>query len=156
MGCIKSKLNRQSVKLTHEDMDFLKLHTNYTEDSIKEWFKGFKQDCPNGQLTLANFVHMYMMFFPTHENAGNFLSHVFRSFDTDDSGYLDFKEFLVAIDVISGEDTSQKLQLAFRYTTITPPIPLPSSSFRGFSRDVNKENFETHFLRLFRFKKILN
>ena len=117
MGCIKSKLNRQSVKLTHEDMDFLKLHTNYTEDSIKEWFKGFKQDCPNGQLTLANFVHMYMMFFPTHENAGNFLSHVFRSFDTDDSGYLDFKEFLVAVDVISGEDTSQKLQLAFRYAT---------------------------------------
>lgn len=37
MGCLGSK-----DKLTKEDMDFLKSHTRYDEQTIKEWYKGFK------------------------------------------------------------------------------------------------------------------
>ena len=46
MGCIKSKPG-----LSQEDLEFLKSHTRYDENTIKEWYKGFKQDCPNGRLT---------------------------------------------------------------------------------------------------------
>lgn len=37
MGCLGSK-----DRLTKEDMDFLKSHTRYDEQTIKEWYKGFK------------------------------------------------------------------------------------------------------------------
>ena len=37
MGCFGSK-----DKLSKEDMDFLKSHTRYDENTIKEWYKGFK------------------------------------------------------------------------------------------------------------------
>lgn len=40
MGCLGSK-----DKLTKEDMDFLKSHTRYDEQTIKEWYKGFKVIC---------------------------------------------------------------------------------------------------------------
>ena len=108
MGCIKSKQG-----LTQEDLEFLKAHTRYDENTIKEWYKGFKQDCPNGRLTPVKFVDMYKMFFPSG-NAEQFCDHVFRTFDTDKNGYIDFKEFLIAIDVTSNGTAEEKLKWAFR------------------------------------------
>ncbi|KAI8430706.1 hypothetical protein MSG28_000894 [Choristoneura fumiferana] len=108
MGCFVSK-----DKLTKEDMDFLKTHTSYDETTIKEWYKGFKQDCPNGRLTPAKFVDMYKMFFPSG-NAVEFCDHVFRTFDMDKNGYIDFKEFLQAIHVTSSGTPEEKLKWAFR------------------------------------------
>lgn len=49
-----------------------------------------QQDCPNGRLTPAKFVDMYKMFFPSG-NAEEFCDHVFRTFDMDKNGYIDFK-----------------------------------------------------------------
>lgn len=111
MGCIKSKLGQS--KLTQEDLEFLKAHTRYDESTIKEWYKGFKQDCPDGKLTPIKFVDMYKMFFPSG-NAEQFCDHVFRTFDTDKNGYIDFKEFLLAIDVTSAGTAEEKLKWAFR------------------------------------------
>ena len=108
MGCIKSKQG-----LSGEDLEFLKAHTRYDENTIKEWYKGFKQDCPNGRLTPVKFVDMYKMFFPSG-NAEQFCDHVFRTFDTDKNGFIDFKEFLLAIDVTSAGTAEEKLKWAFR------------------------------------------
>lgn len=109
MGCIASKKNG----LSEEDMEFLKSHTRYDEATIKEWYKGFRQDCPNGTLSPTKFVDMYKLFFPSG-NAEQFCDHVFRTFDTDKSGTIDFKEFLLAIDVTSAGDPEEKLKWAFR------------------------------------------
>lgn len=59
-----------------------------------------QQDCPNGRLTPAKFVDMYKMFFPSG-NAEEFCDHVFRTFDMDKNGYIDFKvskRFYIEID----------------------------------------------------------
>ncbi|CAG2058927.1 unnamed protein product [Timema podura] len=73
----------------------------------------WRQDCPNGRLTPAKFVDMYKMFFPSG-NAEEFCDHVFRTFDMDKNGYIDFKEFLLAIDVTSSGTPEEKLKWAFR------------------------------------------
>lgn len=52
-----------------------------------------QQDCPNGRLTPAKFVDMYKMFFPSG-NAEEFCDHVFRTFDMDKNGYIDFKVWM--------------------------------------------------------------
>jgi len=109
MGCIASKKNG----LSEEDMEFLKSHTRYDEATIKEWYKGFRQDCPNGTLSPTKFVDMYKLFFPSG-NAEQFCDHVFRTFDTDKSGTIDFREFLLAIDVTSAGAPEEKLKWAFR------------------------------------------
>ena len=117
MGCIKSKPG-----LSQEDLEFLKSHTRYDENTIKEWYKGFKQDCPNGRLTPPKFVDMYKLFFPSG-NAEQFCDHVFRTFDTDKDGNIDFKEFLLAIDVTSTGSPEEKLKWAFRIRVTTKFLP---------------------------------
>lgn len=101
-----------SKKLSKEDMDFLTDNTNFTKHQIKQWYKGFMRDCPNGQLTRKKFLEVYSSFFP-QGNAEKFCEHVFRTFDSDNSGKIDFKEFLLAINITSAGKPEQKLEWAF-------------------------------------------
>src|SRR6218665_52279 len=72
----------------------------------------FQRDCPNGQLTRDKFLEVYSSFFP-QGNADKFCEHVFRTFDSDNSGKIDFKEFLQAINITSSGRPEQKLEWAF-------------------------------------------
>jgi len=99
-------------KLAKEDMDFLIDNTNFSKQQIKQWYKGFMRDCPNGQLTRSKFLEVYASFFPDG-NAEKFCEHVFRTFDADNSGKIDFKEFLLAINITSAGKPEQKLEWAF-------------------------------------------
>merc|ERR1712212_862679 len=99
-------------KISKEDLDFLVSHTHYTQDTIIEWYKGFKQDCPDGQLNPEAFMKIYSKCFPMG-NASEFCDHAFRTFDTDKNGFIDFKEFLLAIDVTSSGTPEEKLNWAF-------------------------------------------
>ena len=86
------------------------------------------QDCPDGLLTQSAFMKIYSKCFPAG-NAKEFCDHVFRfqlisfeyflilifrTFDRDKNNFIDFKEFLLAIDVTSGGSPKEKLQWAFR------------------------------------------
>lgn len=109
MGSSKSKLN-----LPEEDLEFLRKHTNFDEKEIKRWYKDFQKDCPNGQLSSTQFVGNYKKLFPEGTNADEFCSHIFRTFDKDNDGTVDFKEFLLAINVTSTGSAEEKLKWAFK------------------------------------------
>lgn len=109
MGCSSSK----SIKLNNEDLDFLIRNTSYNEKTIKEWYHGFLQDSPDGKLDRTKFVQMYQMFF-TKGNPEEFCDHVFRTFDVDGNGHVDFKEFLLAVGITNNGTKEEKLKWAFR------------------------------------------
>ncbi|CAD5115075.1 DgyrCDS4091 [Dimorphilus gyrociliatus] len=100
-------------KLSKEDLDFLLTNTNFNKRQIKQWYKGFMRDCPSGQLTRKKFLEVYSGFFP-EGNAEKFCEHVFRTFDSDNSGRIDFKEFLLAINITSAGKPEEKLEWAFQ------------------------------------------
>ena len=101
------------TSLNEEDLEFLKAHTQYDFVTIESWYKSFKKDCPDGRLTPEMYIKTHKQFFPTG-NAEQFSEHIFRTFDTDKNGYLDFKEFLLAINIMSAGTPEEKLKWAFR------------------------------------------
>ena len=64
-------------------------------------------------MTANSFRKIYTKCFPSG-NVNEFCDHVFRTFDTDKNGFIDFKEFLLAIDVTSTGSPEEKLDWAFR------------------------------------------
>ena len=52
--------------------------------------RGFKKDCPGGLLCQDKVLEMYTMILP-EGNAKNFVEQIFRVFDKDGDGTIDFK-----------------------------------------------------------------
>ena len=77
-----------------------------------------QKDCPSGELSRRKFLSIYSTLFPEGK-AGPFYEHVFRTFDEDGSGRIDFKEFLQArnsVYFIRGSlDTVLLLLLSFSF-----------------------------------------
>ena len=111
MGCTFTKTSAMS--LSDEDIAFLTKNTQYTEKEIRDWYKGFQQDCPDGKLTKKKFLEIYSLFFSSG-SPQEFCEHVYRTFDSDGDGYIDFKEFLLAVGITTGSDPREKLKFAFK------------------------------------------
>ena len=112
MGCIKSKVKIRK-SLPDADMQYLKRVTRYDEKHIQDLYDNFRQDCPNERFTQEQFIDMYQSFFPSG-NVKEFCEQVFRTFDTDKDGFINFKEFLFGMHVTSAETPEEKLRWAFR------------------------------------------
>jgi neurocalcin delta len=100
------------VELDAETVERLTKNTNYTPEQINQWHEAFLRDCPNGKLTSRQFTEVYKRFYPEFE-ADKYSAQVFRTFDADNNGYIDFVEFLLAVNVNSNGDMRDKLVLAF-------------------------------------------
>ena len=121
MGCVSSKQDCVSIQsciecnqdLESEDLEVLKYHTRYDDNTIKEMHQRFTEDCPNGRLTPEKFIDLCKTFYWIGY-AEQYCNHFFRTFDTDQNGFIDFKEFLLAVYVTSDGTAKEKLESAFR------------------------------------------
>ena len=97
-------------KLSEEDIEFIYDNTHYSLKDIKDWhrwqfwekyffkkiclkecfFRGFAKDCPNGKLYRQKVTEVYDELVP-NGNHKFFVDQIFRIFDQDANGYLDFK-----------------------------------------------------------------
>ncbi|XP_005745257.1 recoverin-like [Pundamilia nyererei] len=104
--------NSKSGAVSKEILEDLKLNTKFSETEIVQWYENFKKQCPNGRITKEEFQTIYSKFFP-ESDANTYAQHVFRSFDTNDDGTLDFKEYIIALHMTSTGKTTRKLEWAF-------------------------------------------
>ena len=62
-------------------------------------------------MTVKQFKEMYAEYFDG--DASEFASHVFRTFDKDSSGFIDFREFVTSLSITSRGSLDEKLEWAF-------------------------------------------
>ena len=117
MGAEKSKVKEVGGhELSDEELSFLVKNTDHSVQGVKvrfynkilEAFLGISEEVDKSQ-----FIQMYRTLFP-NGNAEKFSQNMFRIFDTDNSGTIDFREFMLALHLTTNATAEEKLTLSFR------------------------------------------
>jgi len=91
-------------------------HTGMGEDMIKEHYSRWIKQHPDGKMDKHSFKEMIGAGFPgfSGEQKKKMVKNVFRIYDTNQDGYIDFEEFMVVFCVLSGGQPEEVLGKIFR------------------------------------------
>ncbi|XP_033121205.1 neuronal calcium sensor 1-like isoform X2 [Anneissia japonica] len=107
------RMGKSSSRLDNDVLKDLELNTHFSSKEILQWHKGFMKDCPDGCLHQNEFLNIYQQFFPFGD-ATKFATFVFKVFDENQDGLIEFTEFIKALSVTSRGNVDDKLDWAFR------------------------------------------
>merc|ERR1712012_635565 len=80
---------------------------------VREHFDAFVAEHPNGKMKKKDFREMMSKALPK-KDAGKMEKHVFRIYDTNNDGYIDFVEFMVVFYIMSDGTPQEVLKSIFR------------------------------------------
>merc|ERR1712150_122361 len=86
--------------------------SRFTTSEIISWHKTFNQNFPDNKMSLSGLMKIYEEIFPNGD-ASAFAQHMFRRFDLNGDGWIDFKEFLTILSITSRGEAKEKLKWAF-------------------------------------------
>merc|ERR1712241_1601403 len=106
MGAVVGKGSSPGAKkLSKEDMSWFQHHTSHSTKAIEEMHAKFYKDYPRGGI----YRHEFAKLLPAGLGTVHFLDHIFRTLDLDGNGYLDFKENMLAMDLVNAKTPVDKL-----------------------------------------------
>lgn len=80
----------QSKNIKPKMLEELLQITGFSAQEIFEWYQDFHKEYPQNHLTVREFKKLYANFFPSGDS-NRFAEHVFRTFDLNNDGTIDFR-----------------------------------------------------------------
>ena len=87
----------KNPELTETDYNFLTAQTGLSRAEIKNIFDQFMANNPDAKLDKKEFIRLYDVLRPEPPELMDEISEfVFRAFDSDKNGFINFNEFMIA------------------------------------------------------------
>lgn len=133
----KGLSSRDPIILSEEEIVLLLDNTSFDRDQIADWHQGFlvnfeiienlknhkkninlwflnkQKECPTGRMNKENFIKFYTYLYPNGK-ADKFCKQVFKVFDRNASGEIDFSELMMSMSVTTIGNLRKKIELAFK------------------------------------------
>lgn len=99
--------------LTTRDLDYLSTHTSMNKEDIQTRFDQFVVQHPDGKIPKDEFKIMLQNLYSGCD-IKKLEEYVYRMYDQDGDGFIDFKEFTVVVYMMSAGTPEEKLLQMFR------------------------------------------
>merc|ERR1712098_909614 len=150
--------------LRQEDIAALSHSSGLNEAQVQEAFDAFVTEHPNGRMKPKDFTAMMSQALPK-KDASKMEKHVFRAYDSNNDGYIDFVEFMVIFYIMSDGSPEEVLGKLFRVFdvnsdgSITTKDMIAKSAFAEMDKNedgkVTLEEFRTACMGREEFSKML-
>lgn len=131
--------------LTDENAAALAQSSGLDVVQVREHFDAFVAEHPNGKMKKKDFREMMSKALPK-KDAGKMEKHVFRIYDTNDDGYIDFVEFMVVFYIMSDGSPEEVLDKIFRVFDVNSDGTITKKELTRLIKDMygllNSENAE--------------
>ena len=99
--------------LRDEDIEALTKSSGMDKEEVKKAFKCFVDEHPDGKMNKKEFTKMMSQALPK-KDASKMEKHVFRAYDSNNDGYIDFVEFMVIFYIMSDGTPEEVLGKIFK------------------------------------------
>ena len=99
--------------LTEEDVDYLIRHTAISKEQVDAQFQIFLKNHPDGRISKKSFHSMMKACYPGADTE-KLSKHIWRMYDTNLDGHIDFREFMIVLYVMSNGSPEDNLKQIFR------------------------------------------
>ena len=100
-------------KLSEEEINFISEQTGLQREKLLENYKRFLRKHPSGKIDFSGMKTMLSESIPEADTSG-LVEHVWRMYDTNLDGEIDFREFMLALSVMSKGSAEDNLRQIFR------------------------------------------
>jgi len=105
--------NTKENILTDEDIEFMVKNSDLTDEDVKQMYSEFIDNHPDGKITKDEFKETFEKILP-RADMKSLEKLVFRMFDTDGDGTINFKEFMTVFYLIKSDNPEDLLKMIFR------------------------------------------
>merc|ERR1711887_99557 len=121
--------------LRPEDISALSNSSGLDEVQIKQAFDSFVTEHPDGRITPKDFQGMMKIALPK-KDATKMEKHVFRVYDANNDGFIDFTEFMVIFFIMSDGTPEEVLTKIFRVFDINSDGSITQSEMTTLIKDM--------------------
>merc|ERR1712066_159406 len=108
MGCINGK-----QLLNEEDLSYIARNTAMDKDSVEKQYQNFLKKHPDGRISRKSFHTMMKECYPGADTE-KLEKHIFRMYDSNKDGHIDFREFMIVLYIMSNGSPEENLKQIFR------------------------------------------
>merc|ERR1712012_1168581 len=102
---------------------------------VREHFDAFVAEHPNGKMKKKDFREMMSQALPK-KDAGKMEKHVFRVYDTNNDGFIDFVEFMVIFYIMSDGSPEEVLDKIFRVFDLNSDGSITNKEMQRLVKDM--------------------
>ncbi|ORX95641.1 EF-hand [Basidiobolus meristosporus CBS 931.73] len=106
-------MGQKSSKLSASQLAGLASTTYFNKRELQRWHKDFLKSYPSGGLDEDSFKQIYKQYFPFGDPT-LFAEYIFKVYDTNRNGIIDFEEYIYALSITSRGKTDERLDWAFQ------------------------------------------
>merc|ERR1712064_143014 len=104
--------------IREEDIEALSKSSGLEKEAVKEAFENFVAEHPDGRMKPKAFREMMSQALPK-KDASKMEKHVFRAYDTNNDGYIDFVEFMVIFYIMADGSLKRFLARSLEFLMLT-------------------------------------
>jgi len=130
MGCAHA-----SKILTDQDIDFIAKNTAMTKAQVETQYQNFLKMHPDGRISKKSFHTMMKECYPGADTE-KLEKHIFRMYDSNKDGHIDFREFMIVLYIMSNGTPEENLKQIFRVFDINNDGKITLKELQKIVRDL--------------------